>query len=209
MKNRNYLSIIILLIVTAFFSWKFYFYDYNQPDAFDIYTFPQTIGSWTSQELPLNKMDRMQLGSNSILSRRYDAPDGSHVYLYITYSPNNPKAVNPPEISYTEFNLPILDKGKKSIKINALNYDFKVNWLVLDNNKGQQIVYYWFKGGGIYTSSYWKQQSLIAFDNIIGKRTGSALIRISVDMGKKKQQSIALIDQFTTLVVPLLTTYLP
>jgi EpsI family protein len=206
MTRRNYITIILLLLITAFFSWKFYFSDYRQPQAFDIYTFPKQIGPWKSQELPI--LDKSVIGSNSVLSRRYEA-FGKHVDLYIVYSQNNPKAIRPPEISYTNVNFSILDKGKKSIKISALNYDFKINWLLLDKDQGQEIVYFWFKGGGIFTSSYWKQQFLIAFNNIAGQKTGSALVQISTDLGSQSKNSIAIVNEFITLIIPLLSEYLP
>jgi EpsI family protein len=210
MINRNYFSIAVLLIITGFISWKFYFFDYQQAYTYNIYTFPKVINQWKSQELDFDKTDRALLGSNSILSRRYDSPEGKHIYLYMVYSEYNPKAIIPPEISYTDIDLSIIDKGKKSIRIDQLSFDLKVNWLISDSNKNQQLVYYWYKVGDLYTSSYWKQQLLLAYNNIVGKKAGSALIRISTDIvDGKEQKAVVLADKFSNLIMAELSQHLP
>ena len=206
MVNRNYLSIVILLMITVFVSWGFYFYDYPQQDTINIKDFPLTIDSWTSQELPIDKADLAVLETKNAFLRRYTYGGRKHVYLYIAYSQSNPKATNPPEYFYQESGISILDKGKKYITIASSYLAFKVNWLLLDDNQNQQIAYYWFKVGSIYTHSYWKQQALAAFDNLIGKRTGNALIRISTDIvdGHQKE-AIDLINEFVCLIIPQLS----
>ncbi len=210
MKQRHSRFIFTLLIISGFLSWKLYSDDYLKPQSLDIYTFPNTIDQWTSEELPFEKIDKTILGNNSILNRLYNLPQGKHVHLYIVYSPTNPKAANPPELYYSDLGVSVLDKGKKTIKISALDFKVKVNWLLVDNNSNQQVVYYWFKVGDLYTTSYWKQQALIAFNNLIGKKKGSALIRISADvLDGRQQDTINLINKFSDLIVPRLSQYLP
>jgi EpsI family protein len=206
MIDRNNILIIGLLLLTTFISWKLYFLNYN-PDTKSIQNFPTTIGEWTSQELPINKIDQTFLEIDNAFLRRYTNPQGKSVYLYIVYSQSNPKATNPPEIFYSGTNISVLDKGKKMIKIKL--FDLEVNWLLLDENRNQQITYYWFKVGKDYTQSYWKQQILIALNNFMNNKKGSALIRVSTDITGRNQEAIDLINEFVGLLIPSLSQDLP
>jgi len=210
MINRNYISIIILLIITIFLSWGFYFYGYQYKMKVNINDFPLTIDEWTSQDLPIEKTDLALLETKNVFLRRYTNHDQQSVYLYIAYSKSNQNASNPPEIAYRNSGISIVDKGKKDTIIASSNSSFKVNWLILDNNENQQLAYYWYKVGDVYTHSYWKEQALSALNNLSGKKTGNALIRISTDIVNGHQtQAINLLNEFACLIIPQLFKHLP
>jgi EpsI family protein len=210
MVNRNYFSIVILLIITTIISWEFYVYNYPQEDTVSIKIFPSIIDQWTSQEMTIDPIDSAVFETKNAFLRSYSTSSGKKVYLYIAYSQVNPKATNPPEVFYQESGISILDKGKESIIINPSQISIKANWLILDNNQNQQLAYYWFKVGNIYTNSYWKQQALSAFYTLTGKRTGSALIRISTDIIDGHQnEAKKLINEFASNIGPQLSRYLP
>jgi EpsI family protein len=210
MVYRVYSSLVLLLMVTVLVSWRYYFYDYQTPDTINIKYLPKTVDNWTSQELPIDKIDLSVLETNNVLMRRYTDPKGRHVYLYLAYSQFSPKVANSPEVAYEGSNISIIDKGKKNIIIASSNLLFRVNWLLLDNNENQQMAYYWFKVGGIYTHSYWKQRVLAAFNNIWGKKIGNALIRVSTDIDDEHQkEAINILNEFSCLIIPQLYQYLP
>ena len=210
MKDLKYFIIVILLIITTLISWRFYLYDYNFKDTINIKNFPKTIENWTSQDLPIEPADQAILETKNVFLRRYTDDRGRYVYLYIAYSQSSPKTTNPPEVFYKNSNISIIDKGKKNITIAYSDVTFKINWLLLDNNENQQMAYYWFKVGGIYTHSYWKQRTLAALNNIIGKKAGNALIRISTDVIYGKQDTATnLLNEFACQVIPQLIQNLP
>ncbi len=209
MAHRHYLSIALLLTITVLVSWGLYFYNYPNSDTVNIKEFPLTIGRWAAQELPIDKADLALLETKNVFLRRYTDKEGNHIYLCIAYSQSNPEATNPPEVLYMGSGIFIIDKGKEYIKISSSNQSIQANWLLLDNNQSQQMVYYWFKVGNIYTVSYWKQRELAVFNNLIGKRTGSALIRISADIvNGQEKEAVLLINEFSSLVGPQLSSYL-
>jgi len=210
MANRNYLSILILLLLTVLISWESYFYKDPQQDTVNIKNFPQTIDHWTSRELPIDKVDLAILETKNAFLRRYSSDANKHVYLYIAYSQSDPKATNPPDVFYEDSGISILDKGKENIIISPSHLTIKINWILLDKDESQQVAFYWFKVGEIYTQSYWKQQALAAFNNLTGKRTGSALIRISTDITNGHQnEANKLITEFASKIGPQLSQYLP
>jgi EpsI family protein len=210
MSLRNYLSMAIVLIITVFVSWALYFYNNPQQDTVFVRDFPKTIGLWTSVNLPIDKPDLAILETKNAFLRRYSEGPQKSVYLYIVYSQSNPKATNPLEVFYKESGISILDKGKNYIIITPSHLPIKTNWLLLDNDQNQQIAYYWFKVGDIYTRSYWKQQILSALNNLNGNRRGSALIRISADViDGHQEQAHKFITEFASKIGPQLSQYLP
>jgi EpsI family protein len=210
MVNRNYITIIILLTITTALSWGFYFRAYKYQDTFNIKNFPLSIDEWSSQDLPIDKTDLAFLETKNVFLRRYTNIRHQSVYLYIAYSQSNRNASNPPEIAYRNSGISIVDKGKKYTIIASSNLSFKVNWLVLDNNENQQLAYYWYKVGDVYTHSYWKEQALAALNNLSGKKTGNALIRISTDIVNGQQEEAAnLLNEFACLIIPQLFKHLP
>ena len=210
MVNRNYISIVILLIITIFLSWGFYFRAYQHQDRINIKDFPLTIDEWSSQDLPIDKTDLAFLETKNVFLRRYTNKSQQSVYLYVAYSQSNRNASNPPEIAYQNSGISIVDKGKKYTIIASSNLSFKVNWLLLDNDENQQLAYYWYKVGDVYTHSYWKEQALAAFNNLSGKKTGNALIRITTDIDNGHQnQAIDLLNEFACLIIPQLFKHLP
>ena len=210
MNNKKYLTIVILLLITITISWGFYFNDYQHKDSINIKDFPTTIDQWSSKDLPIDKSDLVILETKNAFLRRYTDDKGRRVYLYIVYSESSPKATNPPEVFYNELGVSIIDKGKKYITIASSDITFKVNWLLLDNDENQQMVYYLYKVGDTYTHSYWKQRALAAFYNVIGKKTGSALIRISTNIVNGQQkEAIDLTNEFACLIIPQLMQRIP
>jgi len=205
MIDKKYLTIIFLLMVTVFVSWRFYFCDYRQNDSVYIKNFPVMIGNWTSEELSIDKADLAMLETGTAFLRLYKDNRGNKIYLYLAYSQSSPTATNPPEVFYNGSGISIIDKGKKNLKIFGFDSAFKVNWLLLDNNQNQQIAYYWYKVGGLNTHSYWKQRALAAINNLTGKRRGNSLIRISTDIHNGRQkEAINLINGFACLIIPQL-----
>jgi EpsI family protein len=197
-------------MITIFISWGLYFYAYQHHDTVNIKNFPLTIDDWTAQDLPINKSDLAILETKNVFLRQYKNKAQKSVYLYIAYSQSNKNASNPPEIVYRNSGISILDKGKKYIIIAFSNLAFKVNWLLLDNDQNQQIAYYWYKVGDVYTQSYWKEQALAALNSLSGKKTGNALIRISTDIvNGHQEEAINLINEFSCLIIPQLFKHLP
>ncbi len=210
MLNRNYIFIMILLVLTVFVSWELFYGNFSQKDSVSIKDFPESIDQWTSQDLPIDKADSAILETKNAFLRRYSNAQNKHVYLYIAYSQSNTKVTNPPDIFYEDAGISILDKGKDFIIINPAKIPIKANWLLLDNDQDKQLAYYWFKVGDIYTPSYWKEQALTAYSYFLGRRTGSALIRISTDITDGHQNEASqLISEFAGKIGPQLSLYLP
>jgi EpsI family protein len=199
------------LLATAVISWFLYFKQAVENDTVDINHFPKTIGTWTQLTWPITKDEFAILETKNAFVRLYtNSVDKSQIYLYLVYSQTNRKVAHPPEICYTGSGLTIMEDVHDTIPVQYKNLTIQANRLRMTKGNLTQIAYYWFKVGDQFTSNYWKQQILIAFDTLLGKHPSSALVRVSADVVNNDiNKTAANIKNFTNLITPDLFLYLP
>ena len=202
--------VVLLFLVTGAISWQLYFRVYQQKDTVDIHLFPRTLGSWTAEDLPISDYDYSILETRNAFVRKYTDANGRVVYVFIVYSQNNRKVSHPPEICYTGSGATMVSKDRDTILSRSANKQIEVNRILIEKGTHKQLVFYWFKVGNDFTSSYWKQQSLISIKSFLGKPSSSALIRISADVNDENVADPARrMKEFAQLLLAELNQYLP
>jgi EpsI family protein len=166
--------------------------------------FPGVIGDWKSSDLPISERDYQILETRNLIMREYTNSKGDAVTLYIIYSENNRKVVHPPELCLTGGGQSIEDKNSVQIgNIRAVK-------LLMQQGDSRQLVLYWFKAGNLNTDRYVKQQLKVVFDLLRGKKTSSALIRITTTVKDgDNQAALALLKGFVLEIESLLPKYVP
>jgi len=208
-KDKKTIVIIILLLVSTAASWNLYFKEYVQKDTVDIHQFPRTIHGWSSEEIPITEDEYAILETHNAFVRKYSGPQGKEVYLFIVYSQNNRKVSHPPEICYTGGGFTILNKDADTIKMPDANQVIHTKRLTMERGNLKQLTYYWFKVGETFTSSYVKQQFLIAVKSLLGKPSSSAMISVSAVINPGgKARSMENIKEFSRLILPDIVKYL-
>ena len=210
MVDKKFIFIIILLILASIFSWRFNFKQYVQEDTVSIHSFPKEINGWKSQELEITDDEYAILETRNAFVRKYSSASGQEITLFIIYSQSNRKVSHPPEICYTGGGNTVVSKEIRDIRNTDGKMLIKANKLYLESSSVNQISFYWFKVGSKFTSNYWKQQFLIALNNILGKQVSSALIRVSsvIDEGDAVKSEKDVID-FSRLIISDLFKHLP
>jgi EpsI family protein len=210
-KRQGVLFIKIVLGILIVLSWNLYFTNFSQKDTLDIKTFPKTIGTWTSEDLPISKEDLSMLETDNAFVRRYtDRTSGAEVYLYIVYSQHNRKVAHPPELCYTGSGISIIENVHDPIPVEYKSLTIPTNRLKLLRKNYEHISFYWFKVGERFTANYWEQQILIAFNALLGGKSGSSLVRISADVvNDNNEKAIRNVKSFANLITPALFEYLP
>ena len=208
-EDKSFFLIIASLAVAGIVSWSLFFKAYKQQDTVNIHEFPKKIGDWESKELRIEDEEYAILETHNAFSRKYFQPNGKEVYLLIVYSQHNRKVSHPPEICYTGSGATIVSEVPAKIKVEEPAMTIKAKKLLLEQGATQQVSYYWFKVGDIFTTNYWKQQSLIVFKTLQGKPVSSALIRVAATVSEKKHKTSETIEEFARLIVPYLFKYLP
>lgn len=201
----------LCLLIAVLLSFNLYFKTAYLEDTVSIDTFPRTIGTWISQDLPISKEDLSILETKNAFVRRYtNTVGGGEVYLFLVYSQHNRKVAHPPEICYLGSGVSIIENVHDPITVDYKNLTIPTNRLKLLRKKFEHIAFYWFKVGDKLTSNYLEQQLLIAFNALLGQKKGSALIRISADVNSADQgEAIRNIKSFANLITPSLFRHLP
>jgi len=209
-KDKNYILVASILLLACFFSSSLYFKAHTAKDTVDIFRFPTTLDNWTSTNLPITDDEYAILETRNAFVRQYTHPDGREVFLFIVYSQDNRKVSHPPEVCYTGSGVSVLGKTVNMISMPGASHPMPVNELRLQKGNLNEIAFYWFKVGDSFTSSYWKQQILIALKTLLGRPASSAMIRISADITQKGEEATKeLLKEFSARIIPELKQYLP
>ena len=208
--NFRYIFILLLLIIAAITSWQFSFRDFLQHDTVSIHEFPYQIGEWKGEEIPIAAGDLAILETKNAFTRRYTAPSGKAVILFIVYSQTNRKALHPPEICYSGGGISILSDDLRVLSDKNRGIELDTKRMFVEKGQYQQVANYWFKVGNTMTANYLKQQLLVALKMCLRQPAGSALLRVSADVkGNDVAAADATIQEFTMEILPLLPQYLP
>ena len=204
MNNKIFVTVVLLL--AAFAALTIYAYlpkaSSNIPEA-QMANFPMSIGEWQGKDIPLRELDYAILETKNLIVREYKAPDKPPVYLYIIYSADNRKSLHPPEICYTGGGSTILKKT-----VIPLTEAIKANIFTIDYRDSKQLVAYWFRANNVNTSGYLQQQFKVMLERTLGKRVSGAMMRISVDITRgKEQESLDALNAFCRQIEPLLLRY--
>jgi len=209
-KNLSYIIIIFLLGISCVVSWSVHFKTYSQVDTVNIHKFPKIIGDWKSKDLIITESEYEILETRNVFVREYKNAEGQKIQLFIVYSQNNRKVSHPPEVCYKGGGISILSNNRVFVNKPDDGFLIEGNKLLLEQGTTRQVAYYWFKVGGTFTSSYWKQQILIVLKTLFAKPSSSALIRVStVIEGEKSKIAEDLLKEFSSQIIPLIRTHLP
>ena len=204
--------VIVLLAISGFFSWQLFFKSYNQEDTVLVKNFPREIAGWTSQEIPLDKRDFEILETHNLFVRTYTSPDKKKkVMLYIIYSQTNRKVSHPPEMCFVGSGMLLLKKSVEHMDTPVLKKGLNYNRMYWKKGEANQLVYNWYKAGDDMTASYWGQQAMVAFKDLLRQNASTAMIRLSTPYIKDGdvQQADTNLQEFTRLILPLLPKYIP
>lgn len=208
--DRSAWVIVVLFFIAGAVSWTLFFGENSAKDTIDIHDFPVSLDGWTSRELPISEEDYAILETRNVFSREYSNSRGQKVYLTAVYSQRERKVSHPPEVCYTGTGADILENKPAHIHIDSINLEIKANKLVLELGDVKQVSFYWFKVDDMFTRSYWKQQLLIAVNNLFMRFPSNALIRVSATISEEgEEKAVEDISDFAQVLVPNIYKYLP
>lgn len=207
MNNKTFLIATAILSVVAVFGFITYLPTrIDSSSKINVTEFPKKIGQWSSTDIPISESDYEILETRNLIVRDYKNPKGESVQLYLIYSEDNRKVSHPPEVCYMGSGVTVADKTQTRISDSVT-----ANKLLVEKEHARQLVVYWYKAGGLNTDKYLQQQLKVVADRTFGKRTSGALIRMTFDLTKDKDQDygLNLIKSFYAEIAPLLDKYVP
>ena len=191
----NYGIIILLLIVTSFFSLQLFFKTREAHDIVKINSFPYTIGEWKGKDLPLTEQEYKILETRNIMNREYINSKGEKVWSFVVYSETNRSVFHPPEVCLIGSGVAIIDKKVATVSRKA-GKPFTTNVLSMEYSGSKGVTLYSYKAGDLYTDNFYLQQMYLLAHQAFGRRIPGATIRVSMPVAGSEKATIATLKAF-------------
>ena len=180
MNQKSYFLLLAALAPLALFPLAAPFSSSMDSNESIVRTVPKEMGDWLGHDLPLDERTYEILETRNVLSRQYKNFQGDRVNLLIVSSNKDRRVAHPPEVCYITSNFTIVDErvedfswGKGLISVKRFVAQDKKNPSL------REKVLYVYKVGNRYTSNYFSQQLLFAWDRATRRESQIVLIRLS------------------------------
>jgi len=183
---------------------------------------PETIGSWTATDIPLDAEVLAVLGKGVFLNRVYepaggastgaDAVDASPVSLFIGYFPTQRtgQSIHSPQNCLPGAGWVFESSGVTTLKSSDGNVA-RVGEYIISNGAVKQEVLYWYRSHGRSIASDYMAKVYTLADSIRYSRTDAALVRIVTPVRPNESRLDAhrrAVD-FAEQLNPLLPAFIP
>jgi len=190
----SYIVIAILLVLTSVISLNLFMRQRSEHDVLDMQAFPYKIGGWTGTDLEVTEKEYDILETKNLITREYVDGSGEKIHLFIIYSETNRSVFHPPEVCLIGSGVTIADKQSEGI--NFGQKEFLTNKLYLEKGDARSIALYCYKSGKLYTENFYLQQMHFMLNQLLGKRSGGATIRISMSVYESEEKTLATLKKF-------------
>lgn len=205
---KRYISIIIIFAATAALSLFLYYQQIKPEDAANTADLPKEVAGWSGEDVPLEEKVYEILETRNVLLREYKKPNAPGIILYIVYADKNRKTSHPPEVCLMGSGVSILKKTQEPINIEGAKL-LTVNYLIVGKERAEELMFYWFKAGEVFTPNYLNQQFRIMLNQLQGKSSGGAMIRLSTSITKDEQEAKKRLADFIRQILPVINKILP
>ncbi|MFA5014635.1 MAG: exosortase C-terminal domain/associated protein EpsI [Actinomycetota bacterium] len=192
-----------LLIILLIFSAVIIFIQYpfqRSKTTVDISQLPLVIGKWKGEDIIFDKKIKEKLETDSILFREYKLGSNS-VWLLIVYYQERQVSLSLVECYSGGF-------GSRIIKNDVQDIGFPVNRLILEEDKVNKILLYYFETSKIRTTSYAKINWQMISNKLKAKSNSGALVRFSSRIKSNSAKTSAILEDFVQETSPLISRYL-
>ena len=142
-------------------------------------TFPYQLGDWKGKDIRLDERTYEILETRNVLSRMYENPKGENIHLMIVASAKDRRVAHPPEVCFISSDFSLLNQETHTFNIGSEAINLKS--FVAKDKKNQlpdEKVFYVYKVGKLFTTNYYVQQLIFAWNRLMGKESEIQLIRL-------------------------------
>jgi EpsI family protein len=174
--------------------------------------FPQTIANWQGQEdaeLESEVMNILKL--QDYLMRRYVDTSGKNLWLYIGYWDTQRKGaqIHSPKHCLPGGGWEPLEVQRVLIPLNQGEQKIEANRYVLQKERSQQVVTYWYHSQGAAIAGEIDAKVQLVKNAILHNRTDGALVRLTSPVSGSIEDTFQRHVQYIQAMYPLLSAYLP
>jgi EpsI family protein len=215
MKSLRFWTVVLLLSATALVLHTRGDKDYI-PARQSLSGMPQTIGGWSSTDLPIEAEALAVLGEGDFLNRVYTGTGANSgkppVGLFIGYFPTQRtgQTIHSPQHCLPGAGWTFESSRYTNLSdINGKNY--QVGEYVITNGETRQFVIYWYQAHGRSIANEYKAKLTMVTDAIRTNRTDGALVRVITPISSSEPVSSAR-DRavlFASKMAPNLPQFIP
>lgn len=224
MKSPKFWTVVLLLFVTALVLRSRGDKD-RVPSSEPLKLMPETIGSWTGQDLPIADDVLAVLGKGDFLNRVYTsskpidisqnlAPVAANlpIGLFIGYFPTQRtgQTIHSPQNCLPGAGWTFDSRRYVTIK-DVNGKSFRVGEYQISNGETRQFVIYWYQAHGRSIPNEYVARIYMVSDAIRYDRTDGALVRVITQIAPTETVADARkrAVRFTSLMAPMLPRFIP
>ena len=224
MKSPKFWTVVLLLFVTALVLRSRGDKD-RVPASEPLKLMPETIGSWTGQDLPIADDILAVLGKGDFLNRVYTsskpidisqtstpAPSNLPIGLFIGYFPTQRtgQTIHSPQNCLPGAGWTFDSRRYVTLK-DIEGKSFKVGEYQISNGETRQFVIYWYQAHGRSIPNEYVARIYMVADAIRYDRTDGALVRVITQIAPTETVADARerAVRFTSLMAPMLSRFIP
>lgn len=224
MKSPKFWTVVLLLAITALILHSRGDTDRIVPSE-PLSLMPETIGSWTAQDLPIADDVLAVLGKGEFLNRVYTSskpidisqtsePVAANlpIGLFIGYFPTQRtgQSIHSPQNCLPGAGWTFDSRRYLTLK-DANGKSFRVGEYQISNGETRQFVIYWYQAHGRSIPNEYVARAYMVADAIRMNRTDGALVRVITQIAPTetvadaRQRAV----RFTSLMEPMLPRFIP
>jgi len=171
---------------------------------------PLEIGSWKGSNLELEQKVVYAVAVNDYVARLYERPNAQPLVLYVGYyrSQRTGQTIHSPKNCLPGAGWEPVESSRVSLHPAGLPAAV-VNLYVIEKGLDRQLVLYWYQSHGKIIASEYAGKWNMVVDAIRLNRTDSALVRLSIPIGKDARAARADAVGFGEMLVPELNRAIP
>lgn len=174
--------------------------------------FPTILGEWQARESTLLDGNTLQiLRPTDYLVRREVDPAGRSLWLYIGYWDTQRKGAAPhsPKNCLPGGGWEPLEASTMAVPVRAGAPPLVVNRYVLQKERAQQVVLYWFDAQGRAVAGEMEAKVEMVRSAILRNRTDGAIVRVSSPVYGSVGETTERLTRYVQTLYPVLGDYLP
>jgi EpsI family protein len=175
-------------------------------------TFPGAVGGWQARAgAVFDPRILSVLKAKDYVLRRYQDPDGRSLYLFVGYWDSQRKGAQPhsPRNCLPGGGWEPLEASRVTIPLPAPLGPIVVNRYVIQKERDQQVVFYWYQSQGKATAGEMAARLEMLKSSITRHRTDGALVRVSSPVDRSVEDTSSRLVAYIQAMYPLLGDYLP
>jgi len=172
---------------------------------------PLELEGWQGQESGFDRRTLDVLGTDDVVARRYAREGDPDIDFAVIYAKFTRRATHPPEICMKGSGWLVVSQRDEEISLEGPGRKvLPVRSLELNRERQAYLLYYFYKTGKSYTSSYWKQQVRVAWSRFRDPNASDALIRVVTPVGEGGYPGArARLSEFLSVLTPHIDSSLP